>query len=214
MPVFSAQTTIKMDSGLPADSVTNTMHVLAFGAEGDIGNQVFNFHAALEQFYATALGPFHSPQMDTNGLETNYYALLDTPPRVPFRTFTWDLTNTNSNSLAMPPEVACVASFQATKESGVNQARRRNRIYLGPLNGASIVSATGQLSPTITAAVVSASAALKAAEVPPPATEGWEWVVYSPSDALAYPTANGWCDNAVDIQRRRGVQATTRTVWP
>jgi hypothetical protein len=40
-----------------------------------------------------------------------------------------------------------------------------------------------------------------------------DWCVWSVADQIAVPVANGWIDNAFDVQRRRGVDYTSRTLW-
>jgi hypothetical protein len=39
------------------------------------------------------------------------------------------------------------------------------------------------------------------------------WVVWSEADQDAGSVFDGWIDNAFDTQRRRGVQASSRTTW-
>jgi hypothetical protein len=40
----------------------------------------------------------------------------------------------------------------------------------------------------------------------------WSLAVYSVADAVAREVTNGWVDNAWDTQRRRGIDATARTL--
>lgn len=211
MAIYRAQTTISMDTGIPADAVTNTMHFdldIVNSAPSDI---ITNAQAALETFYAEAYGLYYSPAVNPVGLTTEWYNLADTPPRVPASTRTWDLGTTNNNSLALPPEVALVASFQGPKLSGVNQARRRNRIFLGPLNGATLAAGTGQAG--VASQIVTAMENLSAASTSSVGDDSWTWVWYSPTDSQGGNVTNGWCDNAFDTQRRRGLIATSRSTW-
>ena len=40
---------------------------------------------------------------------------------------------------------------------------------------------------------------------------GYDWSVFSVTDQAAYEITDLYCDNAWDIQRRRGLKATART---
>ena len=49
------------------------------------------------------------------------------------------------------------------------------------------------------------------------AAADWHWVVYSTVQPAGQRTAdvvNGWVDDAFDIQRRRGLAANSRQVFP
>lgn len=213
MAIYIAQTTLKMLSGIPADAVTNTMH---FDLEVDqfaIGDVIDLAQGQLETFYEDALGDYRSPLMSQSGHETSWYDITQPTPRVPTSTETWAFPTAVSNSLALPNEVCSVASFQAVKLSGVSQSRRRNRIYLGPLNGSAIVSSSGMIA---TAFMNDATTAMQnlASFSATPGTNSFEWVGWSPTDLTSFELQNGWMDNAPDIQRRRGLEATQRVVWP
>lgn len=41
----------------------------------------------------------------------------------------------------------------------------------------------------------------------------WQWRIWSPTNNNSVLIDNGWVDNAWDTQRRRGVEATARTIF-
>lgn len=101
--------------------------------------------------------------------------------------------------------MACCLSFEATKQSGLNAARRRGRIYIGPLNtttGIGDANNTQRPSPTFAATLRNAAKAFRSAVN----NSGYVWVVHSPTGG---PTSRAavasiWTDDAFDTQRRRG----------
>lgn len=100
-----------------------------------------------------------------------------------------------------------VLSFQADKVSGLPQARRRGRVYFGPLGGAA--EASGRPGTTLLSAVVAFGAALLSESN----LADWTWVVYSTVNNGGAPVTNGWVDNSFDTQRRRGLEWTARTTF-
>ena len=136
------------------------------------------------------------------------YNLDDTKPRAPI----YEQTDTDAISglsgTGFPNEVAACLSYHAAKLSGAIQARRRGRIYLGPLNTSTgSITPTGDSRPNATfrAAVLSAAgyAALQLAAA------GATWAVYSPTANTAVKIDVFSIDDAFDTQRRRGMAATT-----
>jgi hypothetical protein len=122
----------------------------------------------------------------------------------------------------LPNEVALCLSYQAVAISGESQARRRGRIFFGPLcNTANTLSATGECRPS--AALVTALCGAATLLATPAATAAGDlvhWAVYSPTTDLTetiddafQDVDNGWVDNSFDTQRRRGRDATARTTW-
>lgn len=117
----------------------------------------------------------------------------------------------------LPNEVAGVLSFHGdlttvVEEAGATRprARRRGRVYIGPLIQSAITNATPPpLAPAFTLAMrANATVMYDAAEA-----AGWRWSVWSRADDELYPVVAGWTDNAPDTQRRRGQDATLRNVF-
>jgi hypothetical protein len=138
-----------------------------------------------------------------------FYKMSDPEPRTPFITLTMDPIAVGTSG--MPEEVAICLSYYATPASGESPARRRGRIFIGPLSQTAFDSSSvGTFStpdPTARAAIASAAAVLA------DQSEAFQWAVYSPTDQIARQIIGGWVDNAFDTQRRRGRRATTRNTW-
>lgn len=150
--------------------------------------------------------------------------LLESEPRVPVVETSYALAGTSAVG-PMPPEVACCLSYSADNSPGVNPARRRGRVFIGPLHaettevvGSRVVFKTALKNDF-------AAAALNLAGDGDPATDPL-WSVFSPTIfnsavgtieeryqlALA-PITQGFVDGEPDIQRRRGGRTHSRTAW-
>lgn len=136
----------------------------------------------------------------------------------PARTMDWLGPVASGTQTSMPPEVAAVVSFHGNltgvqEEAGATRprARRRGRIFVGPLNGLAIDEhlPDARLAAFFTGVLRSQCVDL-ADNV---AALGWSWSVWSRANAELYPVVGGWTDNAPDTQRRRGVQPTARVVF-
>jgi hypothetical protein len=143
----------------------------------------------------------------------------------PVQTALWTLGPTASASpgnLALPREVALCGSFHGdlsgVAEEGAGdtrpRARRRGRIYVGPLNVAATDSTNGSAnggalpSGFFIGRLAAAFAEFTAAAIE---DEGGRWVVASRADNAVYPVTAGWVDNEFDTQRRRGLDPSART---
>lgn len=135
------------------------------------------------------------------------YRLPDPTPRSPVFEGTFTLPAA-AGTTEYPAEVALVMSYEAQKESGVPQARRRGRIYLGPFNAE--VAGDGRPGSVLINSIAYAGKGLKNAA---DASVEWEWVVWSPTSDSYALVHRGWIDNAWDTQRRRGIDASSRTVF-
>lgn len=100
----------------------------------------------------------------------------------------------------VPRELAVCLSFYA----GLNRARRRGRLYI-PAAIASIGVSSARVASSgrdKVAALVPIFAGLGGLDV--------DWVVWSRVEQTARTVTNWWVDDAWDIQRSRGLQATAR----
>jgi hypothetical protein len=146
--------------------------------------------------------------MEQNNHTFEWYRESDTKPRAPIRITTWNLTASPTGN-PLPSEVCLCMSFQATQVSGVPQARRRGRIFIGPLDVTSLET-DGRPPSTARLAINNAGGALLDASQ---ASTTWKWAVYSRVLGTGSDVANGWVDNAFDIQRRRGIQPNLRSIF-
>lgn len=135
----------------------------------------------------------------------------------PFKTYDNGLDATSAGSDPEFDEVACVLSYHSNL-SGVGEgspagprprARRRGRLYIGPIDHgrASVtVGSDSYLSPSFIDTVH--GAALNLMQV-----AGGSWCQLSRTERNARQVTGGFVDNAADIQRRRGIEATHRVVF-
>lgn len=121
----------------------------------------------------------------------------------------------------LPAELAICLSFHGDytliPEHGAGgtrpKARWRNRVFLGPITDfgttpdgtTSEILISSQCRTDLTKAAGKLQTAL--------AGHGVNWVTWSPTDWAAHPVVGGWVDNAVDVQRRRGIAATAKTTF-
>jgi len=187
------------------DDVTNTWHFdLTTFAEGDITP----VETALDAFYTSCIGQLANTHTWTNG-RIKWYNLADSTPRAPIKDTVFVVSGSTGGN-PLPRECAICVSFQGTQISGVRQARRRGRIYLGPVASATTLATTGLIASTATAAIRTAAENLLIASA---AASNWAWIVWSPTADEGAPVDNGWVDDAFDTQRRRGTDASTRVTF-
>lgn len=207
MPIIAATVSFEAASSLPEDVITNTFHF-----DGEFSPNWQNLDDILHDFYTAVPSGWNSisaymPDSRVSGTVTyRYYDLADTPPRAPVHEET--RTFTPSSTAALPAEVALCLSFQSTKVSGLAQARRRNRVYLGPF--ITSVNSAGRPSTGLIGSVAASARDMLAAAN---SAISWDWVTRSPTAGTTETVDNGWVDDAWDTQRRRGVQPTTRVLW-
>lgn len=202
MPNYSAQVTIFPESNIAADAMVNTF---SFSAVDD--TDLPDIATALETRYQALTGVFNEQVRETGHL-IKMYDRADPVPRAPRFEDTFNLSSNPVGSPA-PPELALCVSFQASPFSGIPQARRRGRVYLGFFDVA-VIGTTGRPSSTLnTAAVAFGQGLLDASQAAP----DWEWVVWSTTNGAPYIITNGWVDDEFDIQRRRGRLPTGRSLF-
>lgn len=192
-----------MDSAIPNDAIVNTWH---FDVE-ELSSGLTDAIAALDTFYGDIANKL-SENCSFASATYTAYNMASPMPRAPVAVV--EATDYTTGSTAMPPELALCLSFQGARISGTPQARRRGRVYIGPLaNVQNTTTSTIVASATVTQ-LKDAGAALLAASV---ADADWTWCVYSTANDELVDVASGWVDNAFDIQRRRGTEATQRQLF-
>jgi len=203
MAAYRVQIVLKTVDGNPANYITNTWHCAAIldADANDFAAAVIAFHKTLNTVYSSLLAQ--------NGHEYKIYNLDDPEPRAPVEEGSWNFASALTGD-SLPPEVCLCLSYQAPKISGIPQARRRGRIYLGPFDASTNVSV--RPSSALVTLVKNSADALYAAGI---ATAGdWNWAVYSTVLGGTADVSNGWVDDEWDTQRRRGRVATSRQVFP
>jgi len=228
MTIVRAQVTLPWTTGLPEDITVNTFHFFTEDSPPDttqldtIETQLVAFYNVASGVAGDAIGGFLSTLLSrvANACTIKYYDLEDAEPRAPLRTDTFTLIAQDS-ATSMPAEVSLCLSFQGVKASGIPQARRRGRVYVGPFIRAATVltDSTGRPTSALTASVADAGNAMHdALNVGASAVR---WVVYSPkTDAeggtptdASIVVDNGWCDDEWDILRSRGRRPTVRATF-
>lgn len=215
MAFYRTLATLGRDSGLTEDQIVNTWHY----EDDEPGVEV----ASVESWHAELLAFYQSFDDRLSGtlsgvITFTSYNLADDEPRIPVLTEVEALTVSAPGS-DLPSECAVVLSFHGAQASGVNMARRRGRVYLGPWlqSQADLVSGDTRVDPTCVSAIATAADAM----LGPIGLFGGRWAVYSPTtrasggslDASFHDVVGGWVDNAWDTQRRRGARATSRTTF-
>lgn len=212
---YTAQFILQGASNLPEDRYVNTF---AFAEDG--GTPVSHEDAAtgitsaLETFYTTdpaALGTleqFYPLHVGTVG-EVRVYNFADDVPREPIiNTFAFS----PGASGAIPSEVAVCLSYYADR----NLPTQRGRIFLGPLTRDTFAS-QGTAPARPSQGFIDLIAACGTRLAVTGAFGGLlRWSVLSrviPGVGTFQPITDGWVDNAFDVQRRRGEDATARTTW-
>lgn len=209
MAIHLAVCTWEGVSNLPEDRIVNTWH---FDGSGDFDNVA----DMLDDFYNTVpasggsntIAKFMTVDAMQDDLRIDIYDLSDPIPRVPVYTTTRTMIGMLSSG-SLPRETALCLSYQGIKVSGVNQASRRGRVYLGGL--AATANASGRPTSPFTTCVAEKGEDLLSASI---ASVSWSWVVYSPTLLTSTPVVSGWCDDAWDTQRRRGLRPTTKKLFP
>lgn len=218
MSILRFDVVMPLYTGLPRDVSVNTFHFQAPGGwDDDDAGAIF---AALGTFYNATVGgnslsAFLSPCVSRSPLSTvvKGYNLADPMPRPP--RFVAGLSlNAAAWTGSLPLEVALCASYQAPVLAGAIQARRRGRIFLGPLNtGASDGGSGSSFPKPHTGLVTRLNGAVKQLAQTFGPLSATPYSVYSRKNNAAYAIENGWCDNDFDTQRRRGTRPTSRSPW-
>lgn len=215
-----AQVTLHRDSGLPADVITNSMHFeddSGFGTSAGIDTNGPGLMDRIATFYS-ANGTTLASTLKGTGTVT-LYDWSAPKPRVPAMELPFTFT---PGSNALPGEVALVLSYRAEKVSGQAQARRRGRIYFGPLSLNAMVQPTGagagpDSDPRPGGPYI--DVLLQTARTMATGGSGaFRLCVFSPTTKAAGGTDDeAWndvvaltCDNAFDTVRSRGAAASIR----
>lgn len=203
---YSVQVEIASTSNVAADSIINTFAVKAL----DGSAEYVDILDAVDAFYLQ-IGSYLSPTISSAGgaHAVRVYHLIEPEPRPPVYEGRFQQSGAGD---AMPAEVALCTSIAAASPAGARPARRRGRMFIGPLNESTVQVVNGYARPS--GAVQSGLAA--ATETLFLNLEGADWrlCVWSRVDNTLFPVERGWVDNEWDTQRSRGPETTARVVWP
>lgn len=209
--------TTKKVGAIPKDRFVNTWHFTGTDSAATMAAQakvlLHAFYAQVPSGAAVAVGAYMAPYLSRAFGDTTFqaYDLADPEPRVPILTAGEQIAPASGATSSLPNEVAICLSYQAARISGLPQARRRGRVYIGPLgNGAAAGGTTvaATLDPTFNLVLRSAALAMRVA-----GTAGTSWGVRSRVGSVTRVVTDGWVDDAFDTQRRRGLGPSVRNTW-
>lgn len=212
------QVVLASTSHLPADVSVNTWHFEVQDSIPDGDLQIVKDRLLAFYSYLGA-NDILSKKVDAQTSRIKMYALADPKPRVPRHDSAFIYTQPGGESL--PTEVALCLSFRGAVASGEKAARRRNRVFIGPLSVGTQDTTDGSKPKNATCDAIRSRAQLLMNLNP---TSSVKWDVWSPTidktvvpnggDFAGTPVVAGWVDNAYDTQRRRGQKATVRLAFP
>lgn len=199
---------------LPEDVATNTLYFLNNWSAPPDESQRAALQTLLNTFYTNV---FTAVKMSPVIVRSQIRALVydnDSPePRAPIADIGLTLGSALQGTSGTAEELAICMSFQAPRISGESQARRRGRIYLGPLDNSAFTVSSSSAFTAVPSAIrtglTGAMQTLRSDGV----TAGQQWSIWSRANGESYLVTNGWVDNALDVQRRRGNRTTVRTTW-
>lgn len=203
MPTIHATATLPYTTNIPEDVVTNTLYFSTLNSTdpdnlNEIGARVIAAYHIIDTNLHNVLS------RAANACRVDLYDLSDPEPRAPIADYTFTLDNAASGVTNLPLEVALCLSYHAAFVSGVPNARRRGRIYLGPFStGASELTRPPD-------ALIDLCVDFGEALWTPIGASDIEWVQHSETTGLSLEVIGGWVDNEWDTQRRRGRRATSR----
>ena len=218
--VYLAQYSVPYFTNLPGDVVTNNLHFTWDPTPDPVSADFDALAGMIQDFYNDIYGVMGLAIWCVKAnANVTFYDLSQPTPRVPIQNNVIPITNTQA-ATNTPTEVALVLSYKADDVPGISPARTRGRIYVGGIadpvsNGSSSTfpEVPSIIRTTCATALEDFRAAVKATD--------WLWRVYSPTQTAAgggaqevFEVTNGFIDNTPDTQRRRGIEATARTLWP
>jgi hypothetical protein len=195
---------------LGPDRIINTWH---FIGTADYDASATFARRSVDRFYNApnnnhSIGEYLSPWVQRVGEMRSYNMDLPKDERSPTIE---TLTLGPASSGGLPEEVACCLSYHAIELP--TNARRRGRVFIGPLGNNAIDSATSTTPARPIAAMLSdlAFAANRLLSEP---EGGVPWALRSVTPAQNFHLiGGGYIDNAFDTQRRRGPDTTARVLW-
>lgn len=236
--VYQLVARLPSTTGLSEDVVENVFHV---GVDGAVvgTTEIGEMMAAIRDFYITVpAGGTQGPgyylsdgvSRAASACTVLAYISFDldgsTPLGSPIGTLSFTLQAAQV-AAAFPEEVASVISYHGDlTDVPVSQTnpspppatirpaqRRRGRCYIGPLSSGSGTDPGASIRPSSTFRSNLALAMKDLAETINAIDPNLFFGIWSKADAEVYECVGGYVDDAWDTQRRRGLAATTRTLF-
>lgn len=198
MPVYRFQARLQGVSNLPQDVYENTYYfdVQDGPLEPGFGGSAEEVADGLAAAY-----PANLPLAGIDGFEVRAYELAGGQP-----IFQKDYPTFAMPGNTGPGEVAICLSYAGVDDPERSTARRRGRVFLGPL--ASTPISAPRPNATLIGQVLDFGEDLASIGT----ANGVTWHLYSQTDQTSVKIESIWCDDSWDTQRRRGLAPTTRTV--
>lgn len=218
---FRALVNLERNGALPEDSIVNVFHF-----EGDISigsnyrdewdNDVNDLAARIDDFYDAISGLLTST-LTGNGV-IKVYDMTDATPREPrhIRNIVF-----NAAGAPLPAEVAIAVTLQCDNSPGVPRARRRGRVFIGPLDQSVGEAFADSHDLKVSAATRNLLGTSMAAMAHGPDPGDARLAVFSPTTLAQGGTLDDAfndvtsikVDDAFDVQRRRGASASVRSSY-
>jgi hypothetical protein len=192
MPHLKLVVAAQLDTDLPRDRVINVLHFNDRGISSD-EEQLCEDVATL---FDTSWYSFTHPKITVTS-----YDQQGTQPIYPNAQFIKNPAAVAQPS-TRPREIALCLSFY----SGQNIPRKRGRVYLSMAGhgGGALGLRPDPTERTAAMALATGLAGIGGVDV--------DWEVWSVAGNAGYPVTHAWCDDEWDVQRRRGLKATTRSL--
>lgn len=214
---------MEASTGLPADRVINDFAFSDSTAQS--GAEITALFAMVSGFYrntqvsGASLGSRLSNYINRGAThELQAYRIVAGALGSPLQTEDWLGPTTAAGADGLPAECAAVLSFHANltgvlEESGATRprARRRGRLFIGPLGTTALTLSTAPYYLNSTFLSIMREAAVELYDAATAVST--PWAVWSRTDATVRPIVAGWTDNAPDTMRSRGPKANVRTAW-
>jgi hypothetical protein len=233
--LYQAVVQLVRTSGLPEDTVENVFHFKGDPLGGTVASEAADIATMLKSFYNDTFESASTDVANYIGRQISRAANVckvvvyhkddfdrDTLFGSPDHTLSFTLDPAQASTTEFPSEVAICCSFHGdltdvpeTVGTPPNvtrpAARRRGRLYIGPLNSAASAGGGATPDPLTSANVQNAlGRALRMLRSDDSPTR---WGIWSKADEEFYEIEGGYIDQAFDTQRRRGVASSARISW-
>lgn len=242
--LYRLQVILAHSNALPRDAVTNTFwfeDADPLGSPGlaeEYAEHVRDFYVTARAGQTAALSSYLASSVATNGHSIKVAPIdketgedVRGPGQPPLHIETFDLVGRPAPALGMPSEVALCLSFRNTDSGSVPPARKRGRVYYGPIEASATVDrGAGIVTPENGLITNLLQAGVNLRDLAPAAAD---WVIYSrpfagrdeivrpgrptlpaipARDGATYVVSQVLVDNAFDTQRRRGERSSARSI--
>lgn len=215
MTIARVQHIYRSISGIPRDNCVNTFHFTGEGPlDETVAQELVDRVSSFYNFTGGGQTVTVDTYMATAGMmnpreQFKVYDITGAPPHAPVLDTTPVPPTVNATvPKSLPNEVALALSYAGAPGPGLNPARRRGRIFLGPVSEVGLASAGGLSRPTSNFVQNLAEAGKRFWGLCNAA--GWPWCIHSQTDGTFIPVATCSVDDAWDVQRRRGLAPTYR----